>query len=72
MMESHPPKEQLVAYCRGSANAIGVWVTECHLLLCRRCRDSVADIDQTVTEPQRNGSRRPGLNIPRDKSVVRW
>jgi anti-sigma factor ChrR (cupin superfamily) len=58
MMAAHPPRAQLLAYCQGTANAVAVWVMECHLLLCRQCRDSVAEIDTTPGGTQR---RYPGV-----------
>jgi anti-sigma factor ChrR (cupin superfamily) len=50
-MQSHPPREQLLAYCLGSANSVAIWVLECHLLLCPECRDRVAEIDRTHVRP---------------------
>ena len=59
MTESHPPRERLLAYCDGTANAVGVWVMECHLLLCRECRDSVAEIDRAEGHTRRHDHVQP-------------
>ena len=37
------------------ATPLDYWVLECHLLLRRECRDSVAEIDRTEADRKRNG-----------------